>query len=73
VSGKFFVLRRTTKKRLRAKLQVIKTELRLRRHDPVPEVGAWLRRVVQGYFNYHAVPCNLSRLRSFRTQVIRHW
>jgi RNA-directed DNA polymerase len=72
-SGKFFVLRRTMKKRLRAKLQVIKTELRLRRHDPVPEVGAWLRRVVQGYFNYHVVPCNLSRLRSFRTQVLRHW
>lgn len=34
-----------------------------------PEIGAWLRRVVQGYFDYHAVPYNLSRLRSFRTQV----
>jgi RNA-directed DNA polymerase len=72
-SRNFFVLRRTMKKRLRAKLQEIKIELRWRRHDPVPEIGAWLRRVVQGYFNYHAVPCNLSPLRAFRTQVIRHW
>ena len=25
-------------------------------------IGKWLRRVVQGYFNYHAVPGNLKRL-----------
>jgi len=32
-----------------------------------------LRSVVQGYFNYHAVPGNLASLRSFRLQVIRRW
>ena len=28
-------------------------------HDPVPQTGAWLRSVVQGCFNYYAVPGNL--------------
>ena len=40
---------------------------------PVAELGKWLRSVVQGYFNYHAVPGNLANLRSFRMQVIRRW
>ena len=29
--------------------------------------------LLRGYFNYHAVPGNCSRLRSFRHDVIRHW
>jgi hypothetical protein len=37
--GRFTVLRLTMRKRLRAKLLEIKTALRLRWHDPVPEVG----------------------------------
>ena len=37
------------------------------------EVGKWLRSVVQGYFNYHAVPGNMDSLNSFRAQVIWHW
>src|SRR5262245_27441375 len=40
---------------------------------PVAEVGAWLRSVVRGYFNYHAVPGNMDSLNSFRAQVIRRW
>jgi hypothetical protein len=32
-----------------------------------------LRSVVQGYFNYHAVPGNTDSLQSFRAQVIWHW
>ena len=27
-------------------------------HQPIPEQGKWLRQVVRGYFNYHAVPTN---------------
>ncbi len=71
--GRFFVIRRTVKKRLRAKLQEVKAALRVRRHDPVPEVGRWLRRVVDGYFNYHAVPLNGVSLKRFRVQVVRLW
>ena len=72
-NGRFIVLRRTVKKRLRAKLQELKAALRVRRHDPIPEVGRWLRRVVDGYFNYHAVPLNGVSLTRFRIQVVRLW
>src|SRR5207245_2924701 len=26
-----------------------------RRHEPLPSVGAWLRKVISGYYQYHAV------------------
>ena len=38
-AGKFTVLRQTMRTRLRAKLEAVKTELRRRLHDPVPEQG----------------------------------
>jgi hypothetical protein len=28
-------------------------------HQPLAEVGKWLKSVVQDYFNYHAVPGNI--------------
>jgi hypothetical protein len=34
-------------------------------HDPVPQTGQWLKSVVQGYFNYYAVPGNLASLGCF--------
>lgn len=43
------------------------------RYDPLPATGKWLRRVVQGYLNYHAVPGNLRRLGAFRAEVCRSW
>jgi RNA-directed DNA polymerase len=72
-SGRFFVRRKSIQKRLRAKLQQVKVELRRRWHEPVLAVGQWLRRVVQGWFNYHAVPCNGASLESFRRQVLWLW
>jgi len=71
--GAFKVRRQTIGKRMRAKLQEIKQQLRRRMHDPVPQTGKWLRSVVQGYFNYHAVPGNLVRLGVFRERVTRFW
>src|SRR5260370_30329311 len=47
--GRFAVLRQTIRKRLLAKLSEVKTELRRRMHDPVPEVGQWLKAVVSGH------------------------
>ena len=41
---------------MRKKLQEIKRQLRILMHDPMPQTGACLRSVVQGYFNYYAVP-----------------
>jgi len=71
--GRFTVRRTTIRKRMRAKLRQIKQELRARMHDPVPQTGQWLKSVVQGYFNYYAVPGNLDSLGVFRERVLGHW
>jgi RNA-directed DNA polymerase len=72
-SGAYNVWRMTAKKRMVAKLQSIKAELQHRRHHRTSEVGEWLRRVVMGYYQYHAVPGNTSQLRVFRRRVCRLW
>jgi RNA-directed DNA polymerase len=71
--GDFVLKRKTIAKRMTAKLKEIKQQLRKRMHDPVKQTGRWLRSVVQGYFNYHAVPGNISRLSLFRDRVTRLW
>jgi hypothetical protein len=70
---RFTVLRLTAAKRMRATLKAIRQALCRRRHEPIPVVGGWLRRVVQGYFNYHAVPGNSKRLEGFQREVCRAW
>jgi group II intron reverse transcriptase/maturase len=72
-TGRFIVKRKTIQKRLSAKLGELKQELRRRWHQPISEVGKWLRSVVQGYFNYYAVPGNMDSLNSFRAQTIWRW
>ena len=72
-NGRFTVLRQTMRKRLRAKLKQVKTELRRRLHDPVPEVGKWLHSVVTGHVGYYGVPTNSRALSLFRFQVGRLW
>jgi len=72
-TGRFIVKRKTIRKRLTRKLKELKEELRRRWHEPVADTGRWLRKVVQGYFNYHAVPGNMESLNSFRAQVIWRW
>jgi group II intron reverse transcriptase/maturase len=69
----FTVWRITAKKRMVAKLKAIKAELRRRMHDRPSEVGAWLRKVVNGYYQYHAVPGNLRQLSTFRQRINRLW
>ena len=72
--GNWFTVRRqTVKKRLRSKLQAVRQELRQRWHERIAETGEWLRSVVQGYFNYHAVPGNFVALQTFRREVARAW
>jgi len=72
-NGKFLVTRRTRRDRMKAKLQAIKTELSRRMHWLIPNQGKWLRYVVNGYFNYHAVPTNYRALVRFRDQIICRW
>ena len=71
--GRFWVRRVTDKKRLRAKLKQVKTEIMRRRHLPGPEQGRWLRQVVTGHQSYYAVPGNYQAVRFFRYEVTRHW
>jgi RNA-directed DNA polymerase len=71
--GKFLLKRKTRRDRMRAKLQAIKQELRRRRHQSIPVQGKWLRQVVKGYFNYHAVPTNSRALTTFRFLVTELW
>jgi group II intron reverse transcriptase/maturase len=71
--GRFAVLRRTSRKRLRRKLGEIKIELRRRLHVPVPEVGKWLGTVLRGHFNYYGVPQNSAALNTFRYFVSWLW
>jgi len=72
-NGTFTVWRKTAKKRMVAKLHALKAELRLRMHEPVAEVGAWLRKVVTGYYQYHAVPGNIDQLSVFGQRLRRLW
>lgn len=71
--GRFWIKRITIAKRMRDKLHAVKAELRRRRHQPVKEQAQWLRAVIQGHFNYYAVPGNTTAIRQFRTLVVRHW
>jgi len=72
-TGPFIVWRITAKKRMVAKLKAIKAELRFRKHHRTIEVGAWLRKVVLGYYQYHAVPGNTGQLRVFMCRVRWLW
>jgi RNA-directed DNA polymerase len=71
--GRFKLKRVTSKKKMRSKLKSVKAEMRRRMHHPIPEQGRWLARVLQGHYNYYAVPDNSEALRGFRERVIRHW
>ena len=72
-AGWFKLQRVTSKKRMRAKLREVKTELMRRRHLPIAEQGQWLRSVVCGHSAYYAVPDNGRAITAFRNGVTRHW
>ena len=72
-SGGFQVKRTTVRKRMEAKLQEVKQNLRQRMHEAVNLTGSWLRQVLQGYYQYHAIPGNLATLKRFRERIQQHW
>ena len=72
-AGKFQIRRKTRADRMRAKLKMIKAELWRRMHQPIPVQGKWLWYVVNGYFNYHAVPTNGQALHVFRHHITDLW
>ena len=72
-AGKFQIKRKTRRDRMRAKLKMIKEEMWRRMHQPIPAQGKWLWQVVNGYFNYHAVPTNARTLHVFRHHITDLW
>jgi group II intron reverse transcriptase/maturase len=71
--GGFTVLRQTMRKRWQAKLKAVKAELKARMHDPIPEVGKYLRSVVLGHVRYYGVPRNGPAIIAFRRAVGLVW
>ena len=71
--GAFTIQRKSIAKKQRAKLREIKASLARRLHAKVTDTGRWLRQVVQGWYNYHAVPGNYPCLDQFRTAVEKMW
>jgi group II intron reverse transcriptase/maturase len=72
-AGRFKLQRVTSKKKMRAKLKSVKTEMRIRAHLPIPEQGRWLASVLAGHYRYYAVPDNIRALRTFRHTVGTLW
>jgi group II intron reverse transcriptase/maturase len=72
-TGKFQIKRRTRRDRMRAKLKMVQEEMWRRMHQPIAIQGKWLSYVVNGYFNYHAVPTNFRALVAFRSEIARRW
>lgn len=71
--GGFTIARETMSKRLTAKVKDVRGKLMDRRHEPVPAIGNWLKSVIQGFFNYHAVPGNLRAMWLFRYEISKAW
>ena len=72
-TGNFAIYRKTIGKRMAAKLKDIKAQLRMRLHLGTGGTAKWLEQVMRGYFQYHAVPGNGSRMKGFRREVARIW
>jgi RNA-directed DNA polymerase len=71
--GKFLLVRKSRRDRMRNKLREVKDQLRRRINASIPEQGRWLGQVVRGYFAYHAVPGNSRSLNTFRHFVTIAW
>ena len=72
-AGRFKLKRVTSRKRMAAKLREVKTELKQRRHDPLPDQGRWLASVIAGHVNYYGVPDNSRAIQTFRWQAVWLW
>ena len=71
--GGFQLMRRTSRKKRKAKLVSLRDEMRERRHEPVPAQYAWLSSVLRGHYRYYGVPTNSRALQQFRERVRAGW
>ena len=71
--GRFRIGRNPVARRMTRTLKRIKEALRRRMHHDVEDVAEWLRKVVNGWLNYFAVPASLRYLRRFVMRLKRIW
>jgi len=71
--GNVKIVRRTSRKKRRAKLAALRDKIRARRHEPVADQHRWLSAVLVGHYRYYGVPGNAYALRSFRYEVWSAW
>jgi hypothetical protein len=71
--GRYIVRRKTIGKRMAARLKQVRQELHRRMHDAVGDTVKWLQSVYRGYAQYHAVPGNGQRMRTFWKDMMRSW
>jgi RNA-directed DNA polymerase len=71
--GGFQLMRLGIKSKVRALLDKIKTNLRRHINSSPYDVGLWIRRVLNGYFNYFSIPGNKARIAMIRTEVCKYW
>jgi len=70
---RFTVRRKPMAKRLRSKLKEMKVWIMKDRHKSVSEQGQKIRDVINGVFQYYAVPGTIRYIGGFRTAVRRYW
>lgn len=44
-----------------------------KRENSIREQDTWLREVMQGYYNYHAIPGNMPAPETLQTEIARAW
>ena len=71
--GTFLILRHTVRERLREKLRQVKETIWRMMHQPIAEQGLYLKRVMNGFLNYFAVPTNSRAINSFYRHVGWYW
>ena len=71
--GYYKLIRQTQRARMARSLKRVNDALKRRRHSPIQILGAWLRAVLNGHYQYYAVPGNLQAIRSYHNAVLRSW
>lgn len=71
--GNFQVVRRTSRKKRKAKLTALRKEIRRRKHEPVAKQYTWLCKSLRGHYEYYGVSGNIRALNSFRYHTRLAW
>jgi group II intron reverse transcriptase/maturase len=72
-SGRFWVIRRTSRKKRRVKLVYLRQEIWRSKHEPVVKQYDRLCKALQGHYAYYGVPGNCRALATFRQYVQNTW